>query len=182
MVKQKIEQKMERLGSVSTQQGYPHASASSSGITFSRNIHPKQPGCYLARRASLPFLPSCPMEWLWLSLMGFFCRGALTGKQFYRYPRYLLLERSLCFFGIYTFKSKLQKKASVSILSVATQQRLQTLKSPSSHPIPAPTCRIIHTFPLTNSEVNLVISSLTKGLFGLDLQTWDTQKSNPHSH
>lgn len=123
------------------------------------------------------------MEWLWLSLTGFFCRGALTGKPFCRYPRYLLLERSLCFFGIYTFKSKLQKKASVSILSVATLQRLQTLKSPSSHPIPAPTCRIIHTFPLTNSEVNLVINSLTKGLFGLDLQTpWDTQKSNPHSH
>lgn len=34
-------------------------------------------------------------------------------------PRYLLPERSFHFFGIYTFKSKLQKKASFSILPVA---------------------------------------------------------------
>lgn len=100
------------------------------------------------------------------------------------FPRHLLLERSLCFFGIYTFKSKLQKKASLSILSVATLQRLQTLKSPGSHPIPAlKYMQNNNTFPLNNSEVNLVINSLTEGFFGLDWQTpWDTQKPNPYSH
>lgn len=63
--------------------GVPHPSISSSGITFSRNIHPKQPGCRFNMQ-SLPTLPSSPVEWLWLSLTGFFCKGALTVKQFYR--------------------------------------------------------------------------------------------------
>lgn len=126
------------LCSMSTQPGYSHPSISSSGITFSRNIHPKQPGYHLTCRASLPFPPA---PW---SGCGCHSQGS-SAKEIWQLsnfigliPRYLLLERSLCFFGIYTFKSKLQKKASVSILSLATLQSLQTLKSPGSPPIPAP--------------------------------------------
>lgn len=125
------------LCSVSPQPGHPHAAISSSGITFSRKTHSKQPGCHWTGRA--PTLPPAP---------GRSCGCRLQGSsvgEFWQvsnsiglFPRHLLLEWSLIFFGIYTFKSKLQKKASPSTLSVATLQRLQTLKSPGSHPIPAP--------------------------------------------
>lgn len=101
-VKYKIEQKKETLCSVSTQPGCLCASISSSGITFSRNIHPKQPGCHWTHRASLPFPPA---PWRLCS------QGSSAGELWQvsnsigLFPRHLPLERLLLFFGIYTFKS-----------------------------------------------------------------------------
>lgn len=73
------------------------------------------------QQAEPPTFPPAP----WSSC-GWCLQGSSVGELWqvsnsvYLFPRHLLLERSLCFFGIYTFKSKLQKKASLLLLSVAT--------------------------------------------------------------
>lgn len=106
------------LCKVSSQPGYPNPSISSFGIAFPRNIHPK----------TVIYHPEPPYSSLQPHGMAVvFHTGVLPiSREFWQInesiglnPRYLLPERSFHFFGIYTFKSKLQKKASFSILPVA---------------------------------------------------------------